>query len=127
MREPHLQYSRETRKNNEEITLDILEKILQDPDFFHDLMHSGGFGRSMPNRQLLRRNPGWCQVLQHAVVLGRVQGDISEIPDLREVYKNGWLHAELDEEDVLIYIVPTYIHHMCVSIPSVGIIDDFNC
>jgi hypothetical protein len=75
MRKSHLQYSRETRKNNEEITLDILEKILQDPDFFHDLMHSGGFGRSMPNRQLLRRNPGWCRVLQHAVVLGRVTGD----------------------------------------------------
>jgi hypothetical protein len=57
--------------------------------------------------------PGWCRILQHAIIPGRAKGDISKVPDLREVYKNGWLQAELDQEGELIYIVPTHIP-MCV-------------
>ncbi|KAI5796576.1 hypothetical protein EDC01DRAFT_651929 [Geopyxis carbonaria] len=109
----HSNHSSESRRGGKEITVEILYKIMRDPDFFNSLKSSKGFGRCLPKLQELQNKPAWALVLQHVVAAGHVKRKSVEDDALNFIYKKGWLHAELDKNtDDSIYICPTNIHHM---------------
>lgn len=96
--------------------------------FFHDMKKACGFGRCLPERKDLENNSEICLILQCAVIVGQVRGDISKNKALDFVYKKGWLHAEVERDsESSFYIVPTYIHHRYVSTHVVEVTAFSNC
>lgn len=107
-----LKHARPYRLNNESVPVSVLDAIMSNPNFYYSLRDTNGFGRAFPVERLMRQRPELSVILQRAAVLGCVRGNIADIPGLNEVYKNGWLHAELSADGDTIYIAPTPIHSM---------------
>ncbi|KAN0071428.1 hypothetical protein V8E54_010024 [Elaphomyces granulatus] len=91
------------RQNAREITLDKIRMALEDDKELFQLLTKSPAGRSLPSRDM--QNGGiYPGITVHSITFDFTNAQI------QLCFRNAWVHAELDENSVVIGVLPSPLH-----------------
>ena len=88
------------RKTSSEISFDAALDFLQSDNFVLNMIKHALFRRGIPPRKVLQDNPSITQFLREVLASNRSEDNWQSNHALEICYRQGWLQAELSEDEL---------------------------
>lgn len=85
-------------------------KFIETEKFLKAALDYAKFSRGLVQKKVLYKMPDLVKFLQTAVARNFVSGDPVPGTPLEFCYRNGWLQAELYNEDYTVYVFASLLH-----------------
>lgn len=83
---------------------------MQTDKFVEAVLNHAKLSRGLVSKKILYKNPDLVKFLQSVVSRNFVSGDPEPGTPLGLCYRNGWLQAELYNEDYTVYVFASPLH-----------------